>query len=328
MGDVRSLGAPCVTDPDAFAQNVCRMRALVVTNMWPSPQRPELGTFVRDQVDALRRLDDVEVDVFSFPPGGYLKAMGDIRRQHRGGGHDVVHAHFGLTAWVALALGGPAPKVVTLHGNDLHHPRSRRITQLALGRMDLIGAASAEFAREVPGNHHVEVLSCGVDLRRFGPLDKRAARERLGLPVDEPFLLFPADPARPVKRHDRALEVADGARLISLGGVDPSEVPFWMNAANAVVLPTDFEGFGIAVLEALACDVPVLTTPVGNHAAALEGIAGTLCTPFDLPAWRRLAAAHLAAPDPRVRGRASAERWSADHMAERVLAAWRELLAR
>ena len=303
------------------------MRALVVTNMWPSPERPELGTFVRDQVDALRRLDGVEVDVFAFPPGGYLKAMQDIRRQHRGGGHDVVHAHFGLTAWVALALGGPAPKVVTLHGNDLRHPRSRRITQLALGRMDLIGAASAEFARMVPGDHHVEVLSCGVDLRRFGPADKRAARAHLGLPADEPFLLFPADPARPVKRHDLALEVAGGARLISLGGVDPQEVPHWMNAANAIVLPTDFEGFGIAVLEALACDIPVLTTPAGNHRAALEGVAGTLCAPFDRDAWRTLARAHLAATDPRVHGRESAARWSADHMAAVVLAAYERLLA-
>ncbi len=303
------------------------MRVLIVTNMWPSPERPELGTFVRDQVDALQRIDGVEVDVFSFPPGGYLKAMRDIRARHGGGGHDVVHAHFGLTAWVALALGGPAPKVVTLHGNDLRHPRSRRITALALGRMDLVGAASAEFARQVPGRHAVEVLSCGVDLRRFARGDKREARARLGLPADEPFLLFPADPARPVKRHDLALEVADGARLISLGGVDPAEVPHWMNAANAVVLPTDFEGFGIAVLEALACDVPVLTTPVGNHPAALEGIAGTLCTPFDRDSWRAFVAPHLAAADPRVDGHERAGQWSADRMAAVVLAAYERLLA-
>ncbi len=303
------------------------MRALVVTNMWPSPGRPELGTFVRDQVDALRRLD-VEVDVFSFPPGGYARAAREIRRRHRGGNHDVVHAHFGLTAWVALALGGPAPKVVTLHGNDLRHPRSRRITQLALGRLDLIGAASAELAAAVPGRHDVRVLSCGVDLRRFAREDRRAARAALGLPLEEPFLLFPADPARAVKRYDRALEVADGARLIPLGGIDPAEVPRWVNAANAAVLPTDFEGFGIAALEALACDVPILTTPVGNHPEALRGIAGALCAPYERDRWRALAARHLADPDPRVAGHERAQRWSADRMAEVVLEAWRELLAR
>jgi teichuronic acid biosynthesis glycosyltransferase TuaC len=304
------------------------MRALIVTNMWPSPEQPALGGFVRDQVDALRRLDGVEVDVFSFPPGGYARAARDIRRRHRGGGHDVIHAHFGLSAWVALALGGHAPRAVTLHGTDVRHPRSRRITAAALGRMDLIAAVSPELAAAVPGEHEVMVLPCGVDTARFTPQPRAAARAELGLPPEEPCLLFPADPARPGKRHDRAMDVADGARLLSLGGVDPARVPLWVNAANAVVLPTEAEGFGLAALEALACDVPVITTPVGIHAEAIAGVGGALCAPYDLASWRALAHAHLATADPRVHGRASAERWSAARMAERVLAAWQGLVAR
>lgn len=303
------------------------MRALIVTNMWPSPQDPELGAFVRDHVDALRRVEGVEIDVYAFPPGGYVRAARDLRARHRGSGHDVVHAHFGLTAWVALALGGPAPRAVTLHGTDVRHPRSRRITRAALGRMGLIAAVSEELAREVPGPYDVRILPCGVDTRRFVPIDRRDARTELGLPPDEPCLLFPADPARPAKRHDRAMDVADGARLLSLGGVDPGRVPLWVNAANAVVLPTEVEGFGLAILEALACDVPVLTTPAGVHPEALSGVAGTLCAPYDRDAWRSAAAAHLAAPDPRIAGRVSAERWSTDRMAARVVAVWRELLA-
>lgn len=302
------------------------MRALIVTNMWPSPEEPALGAFVRDQVDALRRRDGVEIEVFAFPPGGYARAAREIRRRHRGEDFDVVHAHFGLTAWVALALGGSAPRALTLHGTDVRHPRSRRITAAALGRMDLIAAVSEELAAAVPGDHEVQVLPCGVDTRRFTPIDRRAAREELGLPPEEPCLLFPADPARLGKRHDLAMDAADGARLLSLGGVDPARVPLWVNAANAVVLPTDAEGFGLAALEALACDVPVLTTPVGVHATALAGITGTLCAPYERGRWRALAQQHLAAADPRVAGRQSAERWSADRMAADVVEAWRTLL--
>ena len=44
------------------------MRALIVTNMWPSASEPALGSFVRDQVDALREIDGVDVEVFAFPP--------------------------------------------------------------------------------------------------------------------------------------------------------------------------------------------------------------------------------------------------------------------
>ena len=57
------------------------MRALVVTNMWPSASEPVLGRFVRDQVEALRELDGVEVEVFAFPPGGYLRAARELRRR-------------------------------------------------------------------------------------------------------------------------------------------------------------------------------------------------------------------------------------------------------
>ena len=96
---------------------------------------------------------------------------------------------------------------MTLHGTDLRHPRSRRITRAALPFVDLVAAVSPELAREVPGageRRPVAVLPCGVDLDRFAPIPRAEARERLGLAPDEPCLLFPADPARAVKRFDRA----------------------------------------------------------------------------------------------------------------------------
>ena len=54
------------------------MRALVVTNMYPTPERPALGSFVRDQVEALRRRGDVEIELFAFPPG--LRQLSDAPR--------------------------------------------------------------------------------------------------------------------------------------------------------------------------------------------------------------------------------------------------------
>jgi teichuronic acid biosynthesis glycosyltransferase TuaC len=309
-------------------ENHAQMRALIVTNMWPTRADPSLGRFVRDQVEALNELEGLEVEVFAFPPKGYARAARDLRRRFDGSRFDVIHAHFGLTAWPALALRG-APHAVTLHGTDVRHPRSRQITRAALPFLDLVAAVSPELAREVPGagrRRKVAVLPCGVDLDRFAPIPRARAREHLGLPLDEPCILFPADPARAVKRFDRAREVAGGARLLTLGRVAPSEVPFHVNAANAVVVPSEHEGFGLAVLEALACDVPVLATPVGVHPAALEDVAGTLCAPYDREAWSAALAPHLAAPDPRVVGRSRAERWSARRMAQRVLDAWAEVL--
>jgi teichuronic acid biosynthesis glycosyltransferase TuaC len=170
------------------------------------------------------------------------------------------------------------------------------------------------------------VLPCGVDLHRFRPITRARARAALGLDPERPYLLFPADPARGEKRHDRALEVAGDVPLLTLGNVDPADVPLWVNAANAVLVPSDREGFGLAVLEALACDVPVLATPVGIHPEALAGVAGAYCGPFDREAWRSVLAPALADEDPRIDGRARAEQYSTDVMAARVVEAWRRLL--
>ena len=86
-------------------------------------------------------------------------------------------------------------------------------------------------------------------------------------------------------------------------------------------MPSQAEGFGLAVIEAIACGVPAFGTPVGIHPVALDGIPGALCEPYDRDRWRAALAPHLRDPDPRVDGRARAELFSADRMAGRVVAA-------
>jgi glycosyltransferase involved in cell wall biosynthesis len=308
------------------------LHALVLSNMRPDARHPERGSFVRDQVAALRRLEALEVELCEFPPGAreLARAAVRVRRSSGGGRLDVVHAHFGLTAWPALAMPGRV-HALTLHGTDLHHPLTRTVTRLALPFIDLLATASPALAGELPGRRdrgRVQVLPCGVDLERFRALPRESARGELGLDPRAPYLLFPADPRRPEKRHDRALAVAGEVPLLTLGGVAPPEVPLWVNAANAVLVPSEREGFGLAVLEALACDVPVLATPVGIHRDALDGVEGALCAPFDALQWREALSGHLASDDPRVAGRARADRYSTTRLAERVALAWREALLR
>ncbi|HEY7829333.1 MAG TPA: glycosyltransferase [Solirubrobacteraceae bacterium] len=302
------------------------LRALVVSNMLPDASHPERGRFVRDQVQALRTLPELEVELYEFPPGApaLLQAARALRKRYKGEHLDVVHAHFGLTAWPALALKAKV-HALTVHGTDIHHPRTRQATRAVLPLMNLVAAASAPLAADIPGaraRKRAMVLPCGVDMERFRPISRAQARAELGLHPDAPQLLFPADPARASKRFDRAQALARTTSLLTLGGIPPEQVPLWINAANAVIVPSEREGFGLAVLEALACDVPVLATPVGVHPEALRGLAGTLCTPFDLVAWQAALEPLLNAEDPRVAGRPHAEPFSAERMARRVAAAW------
>jgi teichuronic acid biosynthesis glycosyltransferase TuaC len=306
------------------------VRALVLSNMQPDGAHPERGRFVRDQVNALRGLDDIEVELFEFAPGprALAQATVDLRRRYWATRFDVVHAHFGLTAWPALAVKARA-RALTLHGTDVSHPRTRLATRAVLPSIGLLAVVSEALVAQLPGRRaNAVVLPCGVDTERFHPIPRARARAELGLEEERSYVLFAADPARGEKRHDRAAALAQavGAHLLTLGGVDPERVPLYVNAAGAVLVPSEREGFGLAVLEALACDVPVLATPVGIHAEALNGIAGTMCAPFEVERWRGTLAPLLAQEDPRVEGRARAERFSATRMAERVASAWRSLV--
>ncbi|HEU5143474.1 MAG TPA: glycosyltransferase [Solirubrobacterales bacterium] len=311
------------------------MRVLVVTNFEPDESAPQRGQWVRDQVEELRRLG-VEVEVFSFPPGAsnYLPAAWRLRRLLRNERFDLVHVHYGLTAW-STVLAGARPLVVSFHGTDVRHPVVGAMSRRLARRVDLVAAVSrALFAPEdgrpgLPRVSGAAVLPCGPDLNRFRPLPRAEARERLGLDQTGRYLLFPADPARPAKRYDRASELAavSGAELLSGGSIDPEQMPLWVNAANAVAVTSDYEGFGLVCVEALACDVPVLSTPVGIAPFALAGVSGTLCEPFDASRWASVLAPHLEAGDPRVGGRARAESLSAARMAERTLEAYRDVLS-
>jgi teichuronic acid biosynthesis glycosyltransferase TuaC len=299
--------------------------------MWPSAASPQRGVFVHDQVAALRRRGDVEVDVHAFPSGprALLRAIAGIRRRTRGTHYDVVHAHFGLAALPAIAA-RRGPVIVTLHGNDLFVRRSNLVTRAALPFTALPAAVSRAFSRNLPGagsRRRVAVLPVGIALERFRPIPRAEARARLGLDRSGPYLLFPHDPARPLKRFDRAREAAGDVPLLTLGNVAPEEVPYWINAANGVLVPSEDEGFGLSVIEALACGVPAFGTPVGIHPVALHGIDGAFCGEWDPDAWRTALRPCLDATDPRVDGRARAELFSADRMADRVVEAWRAVAA-
>ncbi|HWC48319.1 MAG TPA: glycosyltransferase [Solirubrobacterales bacterium] len=310
------------------------MRVLVATNFMPDAGAPQRGRWVRDQVDEVRQRG-IDVDLFEFAPGRseYLPATRRLRGLLQRERFDLVHAHYGLAGWVAR-LAGARPLLVTFHGTDVRHHLVGHLSRRLAWRADLVaGVSRALFEDEggrpglppVPGS---AVLPCGPDLRRFGPQSRTEARHKLGLDPKKPFLFFPANPARPEKRADRAIALAAacGVELKTGGSIEPEQMPLWMNAANAVLVTSDYEGFGMAAIEALACDVPVLSTPVGIAPSALDGIYGCLSAKFDLEAWEAVARRHLELPDPRVAGVARAAALAAGPMAERVIVAYRTLI--
>jgi len=143
----------------------------------------------------------------------------------------------------------------------------------------------------------IGVVPCGVDLEKFRPLDPMACRTRLNLDRSLPLLVY-VGRFDPVKGVDRLLRAAAKLRqqmdfrlvLVGGGGEGTPEVqkirmlcehlslndmvrfsggrthddlPLFYSAADALVLSSHYESFGLVLLEALACGTPVVATPVG-----------------------------------------------------------------
>ena len=312
------------------------MRVLVVTNFVPDAGAPQRGRWVRDQIEEIRKRG-IEVEAFGFPPGSrqYIPATRRLRRLLREQPpFDLVHAHYGLPGWCAR-LAGARPLIVSFHGTDVRHPVVGRMSRRLIRGIDLTAVVSQALFLEENGRpglpllHGSAVLPCGPDLSRFGPLPRVQARRELGLDPDGRYLLFPADPARPEKRFDRATELAEacGAELLIGGSIEPDAMRLWINAADAVLVTSDYEGLGMICIEALACEVPILSTPVGIAPFLLDDLEGTLCAPFDLAVWRAAALPHLDSADPRITGAGRAAAFSSARTAERTIEAYRDVLA-
>jgi glycosyltransferase involved in cell wall biosynthesis len=129
---------------------------------------------------------------------------------------------------------------------------------------------SDNLGRKLPRKEY-HIVSSALDLDLFQPIDKHEAREQLGLPQDRCLVLFASiDPANPRKRHSLAVEVCRIANqtrpveLVVAGKRPPAEVPIYMSACNVLLLTSTNEGSPNVLKEALACNLPVVSTDVGD----------------------------------------------------------------
>lgn len=264
-------------------------RVLVVTNMWPSSNDPAFGVFVAEQVHALRELG-LPVDVAAIDGRrsalAYARAIPGLRRRLRRREHDLVHAHHalsGLALLIARQRSAAPPWFLTHHGIEVFEGWQAPLSRWLSGRADRTLVVSAPMADHL-GLGPESVLPMGVDLARFVPGDRLAARRALELPGDRPLVAW-IGTDRPEKRlwlaRDAVAALREsgcGADLLVVAGRDHAEVPLWLAASDALLLTSTREGAPVVVKEALACNRPVVSTDVGDVADLVRDLPGCYVT--------------------------------------------------
>ena len=279
------------------------MRVLMICPELPRPGQPGTMAPGLRQIQSIQALgiETVVVDMQGIPKLKYLQLLPQIRRYARQ--VDVIHAHFGYCGWLAklatLFQRTCKPVVMSFMGDDLlgtpfnaagdltwHSKVAVRCNQALAHSYSRVIVKSREMA-EVLAPIPCEVISNGVDLSSFEPLDRVAACAALNIPSDGFNVLFPGDPDNPRKGFPLACEavaiaekkIGQSIRLLPLSGIAPEQVPLYMNACHVMLMTSFIEGSPNVVKEAMATNLPVIGVPVGDvHELLLDVDNCTRCT--------------------------------------------------
>lgn len=235
-------------------------------------------------------------------------------RQTQGLDYDLLHSHYWLSGWAAgfLQQRWGVPHVSMFHTLGLLKNRARVGENEAPLRIETERRLCATASQIVVASPHersqllrhyeapaarVSVIPCGVDLERFRPRPKAAARAELGLTTRRALVFVGRpDPIKGIdillravarldereeittlivggtsardklmselKRLARELGIAQQVRFV--GAVPQERLPLYYSAADLCVVPSYYESFGFAAVEALACGTPVVASRVGG----------------------------------------------------------------
>ncbi len=316
------------------------MRILLVSQMYPGPEDPDLGVFVERLAAELEaRGHELKRAVLNRRRGGKRRYLRLTSRALRASRPDVAYAHFLVPTGLIAALAVRAPLVVTAHGRDVRNvgtiPGIAGATRFVVRRASTVVAVSnylrQELQAKVPeARGKTEVISSGVDLERFpvlprsdgpgpaflcvGALSERKNVVRLAdafARLGEGTLTCVGEgPLR------GALAGRPGVRLA--GAVAHEEVPKFVAAADVVCQPSLVEPLGQALLEAMACGRPVVATRIGGPPEFVTPEAGVLVDPLDEAAIADALRRAASLPVPSAAARAAAERHDVRKQARRV----------
>jgi teichuronic acid biosynthesis glycosyltransferase TuaC len=321
------------------------IRVLMVTSDWLWNDWGGPAVFIARQAEFLRR-EGVQVELFPFRgarnPRNYWLAWREVHRRVRRGRYDLVHAQFGQSGITALPKS--VPLVVTFRGDDLEgiigeHGRYlasgwllRSISRAVARQADATIVVSEHMKRYLPGSVQAHVLPSGIDLELFRPEPRDTVRQRLQLPLDQRLVLFVGNPGLARKRHNLAqaavalVNQTIRCRLVVAWEMTHRQVADLMNACDALIVTSLQEGSPNSVKEALACNLPVVSVPVGDVAVRLNGVAGCELCPDDRANTLAVALRRVLLRGERIDGRSAVTELDERLLTQRLISIYHSIL--
>lgn len=300
---------------------------------------------MRSQEQFLRQAG-IDVDVLVLKGRNrkliYAKGIYELRRRLEG--VSLVHAHYAYVGAVAKTQ-WKVPVVLTYHGSDAMGGITEKGTVSRRGRLISAGCrglarycdAVVVQSRQMAGKFrkgNIHIIPHEVDLETFHPTEINSARAQLGLSGSKRYVLFAANPAVAVKRYPLAQAAFEllkarnpDVELIVVYKEPQERLALYMSACDALVFPSYQEGSPNIVKQAMACNLPMVATDVGDVREVIEGTAGCHVSAPSAESFAELLGDIVRSPF-RTTGRTAVQSLSGPLVAERLIRVYEEVLRR
>ena len=230
----------------------------------------------------------VKVDFFTIKGKGikgYLKNIPRLRKIIKAKGYDIVHVHYSKSAFVA-SLAGAKPLVVSLMGSDIHSTVLERSIIKLFNKLYWckVIVKSKDMKKKVE-IQEPSIIPNGVNFDMFKPISKTESRNYLKWKINEKHILFAANPKRYEKNYKLAKEAFgllenNNIQIHYLSDVPNEKVVYHINSADVVILTSLWEGSPNVIKEAMACNIPIVSTDVGDVRDVIGNTEGCFITTF------------------------------------------------
>ena len=261
------------------------MNVLHITNAFPCVKQSSYGIFIKEQFQSLKK-KGISCDILfinSNEKGIKEYVLFFIKNFRITDKYNVVHFHHPYSAFLFLLFRrNKTTKFITSFLSTLNNSGIKFISRYVFQHSDrIIVKDNEKLAEKYPKK--VNYIPNGVNLELFRQIPKDECLTKLDLPNGNYVLFCSAGGTdRQQKRYDlfkETLKIANAKyradfKELLLTKVEREFVPYYYNVSSVHLLTSDYEGSPNSVKEALACNVPVVSTNVGNVKEILNSING------------------------------------------------------
>ena len=261
------------------------MKVLIVTSVYPSDYNPYSGLYVKEQKESVERYhSDVYFDVYYINhykgKFQYIKSIWEINKKIKMGQYDLVHIHFGLAGLYLLnPIRRKVPTIVTFHGSDIQPKGGSGRLPIIIAKYVATKVHSVVILNDLMQrlvekyNTNISIIPCSVNTQIFKPLSRTIKSNKVQI-------IFPSNHSRAVKNYPlfcRTLSILRDKYSLDveefeLKNLTREDIAQLYSNADILLMTSNSEGSPQTIKEAMACNLPCVSTPVGDVAVLLSGV--------------------------------------------------------